>query len=221
MYKVDLHTHSLVSHDGSITADQYRFVLEQAQLDCIAITDHNRIDFALSMHQELGDKIIVGEEIMTSQGEIIGLYLKKPVEPHQTAQATAKAIKKQGGIVYIPHPFETVRHGLSEATLDAIQEHVDLIEVHNGRAFFQDRSKRALLWATMHNVPWAASSDAHGAKGLCNTYTVLSDMPARDTLVDLNAKGQAMVARPPLKTLLYPKFNRARKKINQLKGHSG
>lgn len=213
MYKVDLHTHSEASPDGSITADQYRAVIEKRQLDCIAVTDHDRIDFAVELHKELGEKIIVGEEITAKEGEIIGLYLKKKVEPHQTALQTAKAIKAQGGIVYIPHPFETTRKGLQQTTLDEIKEYVDLLEVHNGRAFFQDRSKKALLWATVNGVPWAASSDAHGVKGLGTTCTVLADMPTRDIIVDLNAKGQAEVARPPLTTLLYPKFNRLRKKL--------
>lgn len=213
MFKVDFHTHSSASGDGSITADQYRYTLEQGTLDCIAVTDHNRIGMALALHKELGEKIIVGEEIMTTEGEIIGLFLKKEIAPYQTALATAQAIKQQGGIVYIPHPFETVRHGLTLKTLDSIGEYVDIIEVHNGRAVFQNRTKKALLWATMNRVPWAGSSDAHGVKGLCKTYTILPEIPTAKTVVELTARGQAIVARPPLKTLLYPKFNRVRKKL--------
>ncbi len=80
MIKTDLHTHSAASPDGSITVNQYKETLAKQTLDCIAITDHNRIDFALSLQQVLGpEKIIVGEEISTKQGDIIGLFLTKLV----------------------------------------------------------------------------------------------------------------------------------------------
>lgn len=77
MFKIDLHTHSTSSPDGGITAHQYEEALSTGVLDCVAITDHNRIDFAEKLERSFGDKIIVGEEIMTSGGEIIGLYLKR------------------------------------------------------------------------------------------------------------------------------------------------
>jgi predicted metal-dependent phosphoesterase TrpH len=74
MYKIDLHTHSSASSDGGITADQYSKIISQNILDYVAITDHNKVSFAMKLSEELGDKIIVGEEIMTSEGEIIGLF---------------------------------------------------------------------------------------------------------------------------------------------------
>ncbi len=215
MFKVDLHTHSNLSKDGGITEAQYRYILEQGNLDCIAIADHNQIDFAVLLQRSLGNKIIVGEEIMTNRGEIIGLYLTQLVAPHQSPLDTAKAIRAQGGLVYIPHPFETVRHGLQESDMEAISDYIDIVEVHNGRAVLQNRSNKALLWSTMHQKPWAASSDAHGAKGLGKTYTILKEMPEHATLLDLVTKGQAIVARPPMKTLLYPKFNRVKKRLHK------
>jgi Predicted metal-dependent phosphoesterases (PHP family) len=74
MYKVDLHTHSIASPDGSLNEDNYRKMLETGRLDCIAVTDHNTIAFAKELHANLGDRIIVGEEITTLDGEIIGLF---------------------------------------------------------------------------------------------------------------------------------------------------
>ena len=74
MYKVDLHTHSQASPDGGIRPEQYAQALATEKLDFIAITDHDRIDFALGMQKALGNKIIVGQEITTSVGELIGLY---------------------------------------------------------------------------------------------------------------------------------------------------
>lgn len=213
MFKLDLHSHSTHSKDGGISEAQYKHALSQGLVDCIAITDHNQIDFARRLQQELGNRIIIGEEIMTTHGEIIGLYLTDLVAPHQSPLDTVKAIRAQGGLVYIPHPFETVRHGLQESDLETIADYIDIIEVHNGRAVFQNRSNRALIWSTMQQKPWAASSDAHGAKGLGKTYTFLKEMPEQSSLVELVAKGQAIVARPPMKTLLYPKFNRVKKRL--------
>ncbi len=102
MFKIDLHTHSSASPDGGITPQQYAHVLATNQLDLIAVTDHNRIDTALELHRALGDRIIVGEEIMTTSGEIIGLYLEKPVSAGLSPDETISQIKQQGGIVYIP-----------------------------------------------------------------------------------------------------------------------
>ena len=85
MFKVDLHTHSSASHDGGISFEQYQLALSTGLLDAIAVTDHNSIETAQALHELLGDQIIVGEEIMTSQGEIIGLFLKQPIAPGQSA----------------------------------------------------------------------------------------------------------------------------------------
>ncbi len=215
MYKVDLHTHSVASPDGSITAAQYHRILKSGQLDAIAITDHNRIDFATDLHHKLGKAIIVGEEIMTTAGEIIGLYLTELVKPHQTPLATVKAIKDQGGLVYIPHPFETVRKGVSATTLEQLADYIDIFEVCNGRAFFQNRSTQAAVWARINNKLGAASSDAHGRRGLGTTYTSLPKPPHRENLLELLASGVLITGRPTVRALIYPKLNYMRKKIGR------
>lgn len=213
MQKLDLHTHSIASPDGGISAGQYRKALESGLLDYIAITDHNRIDFALSVQQTLGDRIIVGEEIMTSAGEIIGLYLTKPVAPGLSPQDTIDQIRKQNGIMYIPHPFETARKGLQPSTLETLTEQIDIIEVCNGRAFLQNRSQQAVVWSRMNSKVGAASSDAHGYSSLGKTYTRVSRMPSRSNVLDLLATGEIMTAPPNLRSLLYPKYHRLRHKV--------
>ncbi len=215
MIKVDFHTHSIASPDGGITPTQYESVLESGLLDCIAVTDHNRIDLALELHKKHGNKIIVGEEIMTSEGEIIGLFLKEPITPHMPAVATAKAIKQQGGIVYIPHPFETVRRGLNVETLNELVALVDIVEVHNGRAVFQNKGPQAAVWTKLHHKLRAASSDAHGLKGLGGNHTVVEKIPTAENFAKVLATGHLMTKRPPLITLLYPKANRLRNRIRR------
>lgn len=215
MFKVDLHTHSTASPDGGISAEQYATLLENGILDYIAVTDHDSIEFAQQLHKNLGDRIIVGEEINAIEGEIIGLFLKERIAPGLSAFETAQAIHKQGGLVYIPHPFETVRSGISPTALEHIVDMVDIIEVYNARAVMQNRGPQAVTWARVNSRPGAASSDAHGLKGVGSAYTSIKIEPTVDTLAPSIATGHLHMVRPPLKTLLYPKANRLLKKLRR------
>ncbi len=216
MYKIDLHTHSIASPDGGISPSQYEKAITTGLVDYVAITDHNHIDMAIGLQQQLGDKIIVGEEIMTTDGEIIGLFLTSLVLPGQSVQETIRQIKVQNGIVYIPHPFETLRKGLHPAILEEFFQDVDVIEVCNGRAFLQNRSEQAVVWARLNHMPSAASSDAHGLKGLGATFVSIDKPPTRENIIQQIASGKLLTDRPGLRALLYPKYHRLRKK---LKGH--
>lgn len=217
MFKIDLHTHSIASPDGGISGQQYEHALTSGKLDAIAITDHNTTEFALQMQKQLGERIIVGEEIMTTRGEIIGLYLSQTVPSGLSPAETIQHIKMQGGIVYIPHPFETIRSGLSAQTLEEITKDIDLIEICNGRAFMQNRSSQTVVWSRLNNVVGAASSDAHGSLGLGKTYSSLSAMPTKETLVELLQRATHHTGRPGARTLLYPKYHKLRKKIRKSK----
>jgi predicted metal-dependent phosphoesterase TrpH len=211
-YRADFHTHSVASPDGALGLEHYRRMLQKGGLagglDFIAVTDHNTIAMARQIHAELGDRIIIGEEITAQEGEVIGLYLTEAIPPLLTVLETVEAIHKQGGLVYVPHPFETVRKGLSYEALQGIAKHVDVIEVHNGRAVFQNFSEKALSWAKEHGVPGAASSDAHGFSGWGKTYTMLSKVPARQNLAGLLQKATYKHGFAGLHGMLYPKINR-------------
>jgi predicted metal-dependent phosphoesterase TrpH len=213
MYKVDLHTHSSASPDGGISPAQYKRALDTGLLDVIAVTDHNDVSLAIQLQQELGERIIVGEEIMTTHGEIIGLFLTKRVPARLSPLDTVKHIKDQGGLVYIPHPFETFRKGMDPRSLEEIADFVDIMEVCNGRAFMQNRSAQAVVWARLNQKDSAASSDAHGFKGLGRTYSDLSELPTRENLLTLLDTAVLRTRNPSFRALLYPKYHRLRKKI--------
>lgn len=213
MYKIDLHTHSEASPDGGITASQYAHALSTGLLDVIAVTDHNQIDFALKLQAELGDRIIIGEEIMTTSGEIIGLYLSERIKPGLSPHETVKQIKDQGGIVYIPHPFETIRKGLPGDVLEELVDHIDVMEVVNGRAFIQNRAGRSVIFAKMHHLLTAASSDAHGSRGLGRSYTLVKKLPEPNGVLESLTTGTSVAGLPTARALLYPKFHRLRKKL--------
>ena len=211
--KVDLHTHSTASPDGGLTAAHYQKVLDSGTLDIVAITDHNRIDFAILVQEQLGDRIIIGEEILTTEGEIVGLYLKQPIRPQLSASETIKQIKDQGGLVYIPHPFEKTRKALHPEIMEQLQDHIDIVEICNGRAFAQNRASQAVVWSKLNQIPGAASSDAHGWRGIGKTFTQVNGLPKRETLVDLLKNGVPVTDRPSLRALLYPKYHRMRRRL--------
>jgi predicted metal-dependent phosphoesterase TrpH len=216
MIRIDLHTHSEASPDGGITPEQYAEILRNETLDVIAITDHDRIDFARGMQKALGSEfIIVGEEITTSEGEIIGLYLNEVINPGMSAKETVDAIHAQNGLVYIPHPFEKIRKGIQPEILQQIADDIDIIETNNGRALTKKHSISAQTWSVKNRVSGAASSDAHGKAGIGHSYTAIENRPTRQTLALELANATFVHKRPPLRSLLYPKYYRL---IKYLKG---
>ena len=210
MPRIDLHTHSIVSPDGSLTDAHYAAMLASGRLDYIAVTDHNRIDFAAALQAQLGKQIIIGEEVTTTEGEIIGLFLRELVPAGLSAYQTAVQIHEQGGLVYVPHPFETVRKGISLQTLTAIADLVDIIEIYNGRTL-QNRGKRAAVWAQTHKVAAAASSDAHGTRGWGKTCSIIDVPPTVTGLVKALRSATYDTRSVGVVGRLYPKYNRLRR----------
>jgi predicted metal-dependent phosphoesterase TrpH len=215
VFKIDLHTHSIASPDGALRTQNYRTALEMGTLDYVAVTDHNTVDFARQLHKELGDNIIVGEEITAQEGELIGLFLCEVIPAGLSAGDTIAAIHAQRGLVYIPHPFETVRKGLPLAVLNAIAADVDIIETYNGRAVFQNRGAATEQWAKAHHTPGAASSDAHGRAGWGRTYSIVDEPPTRENLIKLLEGATYQKGSVGARGVLYPKLNRMRKRFKR------
>jgi predicted metal-dependent phosphoesterase TrpH len=216
IYKIDLHTHSIASADGGLRLVHYATMLAEGTLDYIAITDHGRIDFALEAQTKLGDGIIVGQEVKTIEGELIGLFLKEPIPDGKTARETAELIHAQKGLVYVPHPFETVRSGITDAGLYKIAAQIDVMEICNGRAMFQNRSHQSELWATQHKLPGAASSDAHGPNGWGKTWSEIGVAPTARTLVKALHNARYNKELVGVRGVLYPKLNRLRKLVQRV-----
>ena len=213
-YKIDLHTHSILSPDGGLSERDYRMLLERKVLDCIAITDHNDIAFAKEMQGKLGDKIIIGEEVMTKDGEIIGLFLKEKLRACLSAKQTVESIKSQHGLVYIPHPFETLRRGINEQVFKSIMEAIDIVEVFNGRSMQPSTRIMANVYAQENNFGKAASSDAHCRMGIGKTYSSMQALPDVHTLKTLLQTGTLHEARAPFLAFLCPKLNWIKKLFN-------
>jgi predicted metal-dependent phosphoesterase TrpH len=187
---VDLHTHSRVSFDS--LADPRRMVERALRLGLthLAITDHERIDGAvraaeLAEASAAGDggggrlQVIIGEEVGTRDGDLIGLFLRQAVPPGLSGPETAAAIREQGGLVGLPHPFDRYRSsGGTRAgggpSLAGLVPFLDYVEVHNARAY-RDANPRAAAFAREHGLPGVASSDAHSVMELGIATTVLPE----------------------------------------------
>jgi predicted metal-dependent phosphoesterase TrpH len=190
LLKLDLHSHSTLSYDGGISLSGYKRVLHEKIVHCIAITDHNEIDFALAARQELGEGIIVGEEIKAVEGEVIGLFLSTKIAPGLSVVETIREIKKQHGIVYVPHPFDMVRHGLSEEVLRPLLGEIDLIEIFNARSISKRDNILRYQFAKDHSLTGGVGSDAHSFSELGKTYTMVTEIPNASTIRELLSNGQ-------------------------------
>jgi dephospho-CoA kinase len=160
-WRVDLHMHTSASRDcRSAPAD----VVARARaigLDRIAITDHDQIEGAFAARELDPDLVIVGEEVRTAEGlDLIGLWLTEWIPPGGSFREVADAIHAQGGVVYLPHPFDARRGGEAEF-FEGVVDRVDVVETFNARIHDERRNERAAAWARRHRLPAGGGSDAH------------------------------------------------------------
>jgi predicted metal-dependent phosphoesterase TrpH len=167
---VDLHTHTSASHDCRVAPE---VLLEHAVaegLGAIAITDHNVFSGAEEVSELARGRdiaVIRGEEVKTDgQGEVIGLFLKEEIPRGMSFGETIAAIKAQGGLVYLPHPFDRMHAIPDPATLHDHLSQIDVFEVYNARLLFETYNDEALRFARKYNLTMGAGSDAHVLQGL-------------------------------------------------------
>jgi len=169
--KVELHSHTHHSHDCLLTDEAIMAVCQRRGIGALAVTDHNQIAGAFELQRRAPFPVIVGEEIFTAQGEIIGLFLREFIPRGLPVQETIARIKAQGGLVYVPHPFDSFRKGaIGRETLDAIRADVDLLEVLNARNLRREDDDRSYHYAHEHGLTMAAGSDAHSVGEFGNAY---------------------------------------------------
>ncbi|HEY8501708.1 MAG TPA: PHP domain-containing protein [Solirubrobacterales bacterium] len=171
LIEVDLHMHTDHSGDCVTPVDVLLQTARDRGLGAIAITDHNEVSGALEARkiaEQMGDiKVIVAEEVKTAeQGEVIGLFLEEKIPKGLTMAETIAEIRRQGGLVYVPHPFDRF-HSVPdyEHLLDIVEE-IDLLEVFNPRVALTSFNEEAVRFASKYRIVPAAGSDSHVAQGL-------------------------------------------------------
>jgi len=148
------------------------------------LTDHDTIDGARALLQS-GEPVIVGQEVMTSQGELMGLFLEKAVPAGMSPEDTVAAIKEQGGLVCLQHPYDSRRRNLQETAIERIASAIDLVEVMNGRST-DAANRRAMELRQTLGVPGGAGSDAHSLSEIGRIYVEVQPFTGpRDFLVNL------------------------------------
>jgi predicted metal-dependent phosphoesterase TrpH len=166
----DLHLHTSWSHDCQIPVEELLDHAEAQGLGAIAVTDHNVFGGALEAVEAARDRdliVIPGEEIKTDgQGEVIGLFLREEIPRGMSFADTVAAIKSQGAIVYVPHPFDRLHAIPSAKTLKASLEELDVVEVYNARLLFEAYNDEALRFARKYGLTMGAGSDAHVLQGV-------------------------------------------------------
>ncbi len=198
-----MHSHTCYSGDAVTTLDELAERVETTPIDVLCITDHHSIRGALeAIEREVGCRVVVGEEVKTRAGEVIGLFLTERV-PHGLApEETITRIRSQGGVVYVPHPFDPVRHALREPVLRRLcRSHaVDALEVFNAKVSLDHLNARAAELAAETGLPGGAGSDAHDPAGFGAAYV---EMPDFDGPTDF-------LARLPEGRVVGHRFDRAR-----------
>ena len=179
--RVELHTHTKYSKDSLLNKWFYLFMLKIKKIKVVGITDHNEIDGAIEFKKFLdrhGIKVIVGEEISTEKGEIIGLFIKKRIKPGLSVRDTMEEIKRQKGLVYIPHPYDEKRSKtvLPEDEISKNVDIIDIIEVHNGRNSKSYYSEKQLAIANRYpSLYKVVGSDAHTFFELGRNYIIMEN----------------------------------------------
>jgi predicted metal-dependent phosphoesterase TrpH len=166
----DLHMHTSWSHDCTVDPADLIMHAEAIGLGGIAVTDHNVFGGALETSELAHDHhlvVIPGEEVKTDgQGEVIGLFLREEIPRGMSFAETVAAIKGQGGLVYLPHPFDRMHSIPDPATLQRHLPDIDIFEVYNARLLFEGYNDEALRFARKYNLTMGAGSDAHVLQGV-------------------------------------------------------
>ena len=170
--RLDMHMHTEYSRDSRVALADFAELARKAQLGAVCITDHDTIEGGLRLREMgTGLQVIVGEEITTADGELVGLYLEKRVAPGQSAERTIDLVHEQGGLAYVPHPFSrNRRRHLRRAVLESVAAKLDIVEVFNAREVASSSNVRALEFARQHSLPGGVGSDSHRAIEIGRAY---------------------------------------------------
>jgi hypothetical protein len=183
---VDLHMHTDHSNDCATPVEVLLAEARTRGLGAIAVTDHNEISGALDARAKAnGVKVIVGEEVKTKeQGEVIGLFIEEKIPRGMTLQETIAEIKRQGGLVYVPHPFDRMHAVPDYEYLLPVIDDVDAIEVFNPRIAISEFNEEAVRFAAKYRIPGGAGSDAHVPQGLGSVRIRMRDFDGPEEFLE-------------------------------------
>ncbi len=186
MVDVDLHMHTDHSYDCATPVEVLLAEAHARGLGAIAITDHNEVSGAHEARAKAdGVRVIVGEEIKTAdQGEVIGLFIEEKIPRGLSLSETIAEIKRQGGLVYVPHPFDRLHSVPDYEHLLDVLDSVDAIEVFNPRVAISEFNDEAVRFAAKYRIPAGAGSDAHVPQGLGSVRIRMRDFEGPEEFLE-------------------------------------
>lgn len=178
--KIDLHNHSIYSHDSLNRLSDFEEAYNEGKFDVIAITDHQSIAAAKEIKNRANFPVIVGQEIASREGDLIGLFVDKLIDDQLDATATAQKIRQQGGLVYVPHPLDRFKIGMRGDPLFRLADKglIDLIELYNGKyasLLLGWNNSHVREFIEDHGLLAAAGSDAHVPSDLGHAFVEVPD----------------------------------------------
>src|SRR5258705_12337068 len=161
--RLDMHMHTEYSRDSRVALADFAELARKAQLGAVCITDHDTIEGGLRLREmETGIQVIVGEEITTADGELVGLYLNEKVAPGQSADRSIDLIHEQGGLAYVPHPFSpNRRRHLRRSAPYRGAPKLDIVGAFNAREGSASRNVLALEFSRPHPIPRGGGRRSH------------------------------------------------------------
>jgi predicted metal-dependent phosphoesterase TrpH len=193
---------------------------QELGINCIAIADHGTAEGALELQKIAPFKVIVAEEILTTHGEIMGMFLKETIPSGITPQEAVRKIREQGGLVNIPHPFETIRgSALKDAMIDEIAADIDIMEVLNSRSPFPKNTNKSKAFAAKHNIPGGAGSDAHTVLEIGKAYIEIPEFETKEEFLKAVARGTIHGKRSGIFVHCYSLWARIKAKTRGKGGH--
>ncbi len=191
LLKADFHIHSKYSMDCSMPLEEIIKRCLDTGINCVAIADHGSIEGALELQKLAPFPVIIAEEILTPQGEVMGMFLKEGVPTGLPIEQAISRIKAQGALVCLPHPFDTFRGlKLDSKRLEELVAQIDIIEVFNARSPLPWCSTKAQALARKYGIPGIAGSDAHAADEIGNTYVEMPEFNGRNDFLQALRKGR-------------------------------
>ena len=215
--RVDLHTHTFHSVDSLTNVEALVAAARRRGLDKIAVTDHNTIQGALAAYALAPELVIIGVEVQTTRGELLGYFVKDEVPAHADPLETIRRLREQGALISISHPFDPYRSGWSPADLLALAPLVDAVEGFNSRCLAAGMNERAARFARDHGLPVTAGSDAHSEREVGNGALLLPAFCSADEL--RGALGLATISgqRAPAWVRFYSLYARLVKHLRRLR----
>jgi predicted metal-dependent phosphoesterase TrpH len=167
--RVDLHVHSSASFDCEVKPGAVARRCQSLGLAPVCLTDHDTIEGALELWRDDPERVLVGQEISTTEGELIGLFLESPIPSQVSPEEAVLRVKAQGGLVYLQHPYDRYRRRLSEDAIERLSGRIDIVEVFNGRSD-EEANRRAEDLCVALGVAPGAGSDAHTVSEIGSAY---------------------------------------------------